>query len=66
VLAKVGYKPDIEFGLSHSAAVAASRGLKVFVLVVGRMVNRVIEEIDQINIKTGGNVVYEVKDIQKI
>jgi putative transcriptional regulator len=66
VLAKLGYKPDIEFGLSHSAAVAASRGLNVFVLVVGRMVNRVIEEIDQINIKTGGNVVYEVKDVQKV
>jgi putative transcriptional regulator len=65
VLAKVDYKPDIEFGLSHSAAVAASRGLKVFVLVVGRMVNRVIEEIDLVNLKTGANVIYEVKDVQK-
>jgi putative transcriptional regulator len=65
VLAKVDYKPDIEFGLSHAAAVAASRGLKVFVLVVGRMVNRVIEEIDQVNLKTGANVIYEVKDVQK-
>jgi Predicted transcriptional regulator len=66
VLNKLGLKADIEFGISRSAAIAASRGLNVLVLVVGRMVNRMIEEIDQINIKTGGSVIYEVKDAQKM
>lgn len=66
VLAKVGRKADIEFGIGRSAAIAASRGLNVLVLVVGRMVNRMIEEIDQINMKTGGCIIYEVKDAQKL
>jgi putative transcriptional regulator len=65
VLNKLGLKADIEFGISRSAAIAASRGLNVFVLVVGRMTNRMIQEIDQINLKTAGNVIYEVKDAQK-
>lgn len=65
VLGKVGCEPDLEFGIGRSAAIAASRGLNVFVLVVGRMVNRVIEEIDRINMKTNGSVTYEVKDAQK-
>ncbi len=64
VLNKLGLKADIEFGISRSAAIAASRGLNVFVLVVGRMVNRMIQEIDQINLKTAGNIIYEVKDAQ--
>jgi putative transcriptional regulator len=64
VLNKIGLKPDIEFGISRSAAIAASRGLKVYVFVVGRMVNRMIQEIDQINMKTAGNIIYEVKDAQ--
>jgi putative transcriptional regulator len=64
VLSKLGYKPDIEFGISRSAAIAASRGLNVFVLVVGRMVNRMIQEIDQINMKSGSSIIYEVKDGQ--
>jgi len=64
VLNKIGLKADIEFGISRSAAIAASRGLNVFVLVVGRMVNRMIQEIDQINMKTTGNIIYEVKDAQ--
>ncbi|MDR0492508.1 MAG: winged helix-turn-helix transcriptional regulator [Nitrososphaerota archaeon] len=66
VLNKLGYKADIEFGISRSAAIAASRGLNVFVLVVGRMVNRMIQEIDQINMKSGGNIIYEVKDAQQL
>ncbi|MCW3995162.1 MAG: winged helix-turn-helix transcriptional regulator [Candidatus Bathyarchaeota archaeon] len=66
VLTKLGLKANIEFGISRSAAIAASRGLNVFVLVVGRMVNRMIQEIDQINIKTAGNIIYEVKDAQTI
>jgi putative transcriptional regulator len=65
VLNKLDLKPDIEFGIGRSAAIAASRGLNVLVLVVGRMVNRMIEEIDEINIKTGDSIIYEVKDAQK-
>jgi putative transcriptional regulator len=66
VLGKVGCEADIEFGIGRSAAIAASRGLNVFVLVVGRMVNRIIEEIDQINMKTGDSIIYEIKDVQKV
>ncbi len=64
VLGKLELKADLEFGISRAAAIAASRGLNVFVLVVGRMVNRMIQEIDQINMKTAGNILYEVKDAQ--
>ena len=62
VLNKLGLKADLEFGITRAAALAASRGLNVFVLVVGRMVNRMIEEIDMINIKNVTNIMYEVKD----
>lgn len=65
VLNKLDLKPDIEFGIGRSAAIAASRGLNVLVLVVGRMVNRMIEEIDDINMKTGDSIIYEIKDAQK-
>jgi putative transcriptional regulator len=64
VLNKLGLNADFEFGISHSAAVAASRGLNVFVLVVGRMVNRVIREIDSQNLRFAGDIIYEVKDAQ--
>ena len=62
VLNKLGLKADLEFGISSAAAIAASRGLNVLVLVVGRMVNRMIEEIDSINMKNAAEVTYEVKD----
>jgi len=62
VLNKLGLKADIEFGISRAAAIAASRGLNVFVLVVGRMVNRMIGEIDTINMKNASEIIYEVKD----
>lgn len=62
VLNKLGLKASIEFGVGHSAAIAASRGLNVFVLVVGRMVNRIIEEIDEVNIQNSSEITYEVKD----
>jgi putative transcriptional regulator len=65
VLNKLGLKADFEFGISHSAAVAASRGLNVFVLVVGRMVNRMIQEIDVQNLRFTGDIIYEVKDAHK-
>ena len=64
VLNKLGLKADIEFGISRSAAIAASRGLNVFVLVVGRMVNRMIQEIDEISMKSSAEIIYEVKDAQ--
>ena len=62
ILNKLGLKADIEFGISRASALAASRGLNVFVLVVGRMVNRVIEEIDAANMKSASDIIYEVKD----
>ena len=65
ILNKLGLKADIEFGISRAAALAASRGLNVFVLVVGRMVNRVVEEIDAANMKSASDIIYEVKDGRK-
>jgi putative transcriptional regulator len=65
VLNKLNLKADLEFGISRSAAIAASRGLNVLVLVVGRMVNRMIEEIDTTNMTNATEVSYEVKDAQK-
>ena len=64
VLNKLDLKADIEFGISRSAAIAASRGLNVFVFVVGRMVNRMIKEIDEINMRGSAGIIYEVKDAQ--
>jgi putative transcriptional regulator len=64
VVTKLDVKVDFEFGICHSAAVAASRGLNVLVLVVGRMVNRVILEVDNQNMRFGSGVLYEVRDAQ--
>lgn len=66
VVNKLGLRSDFEFGISHSATIAASRGLNVFVLVVGRMVNRMIHEVDSQNMRFGGDIIYEVKDAQII
>ncbi|WNZ28896.1 MAG: winged helix-turn-helix transcriptional regulator [Candidatus Bathyarchaeota archaeon] len=65
VLNKLELKADIEFGINRAAAIAALRGLDVFVLVVGRMANRMIEEIDEMNIKRTINIPYEMKDGRK-
>ncbi len=62
VLNKLGLKADLDFGITRATAFAAERGLNVFVVVVGRMVNRVIEEVDTTNLKHGSNITYEVKD----
>ena len=62
VLNKLRLKADIDFGITRATALAAERGLNVFVLVVGRMINRVIEEIDMTNLKHGSSIIYEVKD----
>jgi putative transcriptional regulator len=66
VLNKLKLKADIEFGISSAVALAALRGLDVFVLVVGRMVNRIIEEIDKINVKRTIDIIYEIKDGRKL
>ncbi len=63
---KLELKVDFEFGVGHCAAIAALRGLNVFVLAVGRMVNRVINEVDVQNMRFGGDVIYEVKDSQTL
>jgi putative transcriptional regulator len=65
VLNKIGEETDLEFGISRSAAIAASRGLNVFILAVDRMVNRIIQEIDLTNMKSGSSISYEVKDAHK-
>ena len=65
VLNKLGLKADIEFGISRAAAIAASRGLNIFVLVVGRMSNRMTEEIENVNMKNTANVSYEVRDAKR-
>ena len=62
VLNKLGLRADLDFGITRATALAAERGLNVFVFVVGRMVNRVIEEIDTTNVKHGSNITYEVKE----
>jgi putative transcriptional regulator len=64
VINKLNLKADIEFGISHAAVIAASRGLSVLVLVVGRMVNKMIQEIDAQNIHFARDIIYEVKDAQ--
>ncbi|MGB9959085.1 MAG: MarR family transcriptional regulator [Candidatus Bathyarchaeales archaeon] len=62
VLNRLGVKADVEFGISKASALAALRGLKVFVLVVGRMVNRIVDEIELANAKYGARISYEVRD----
>ncbi len=66
VLNKLGVKADIEFGISRAVAIAASRGLNVFVLVVGRMTNRMTQEIDNVNMKSAANISYEVRDAKNL
>jgi predicted transcriptional regulator len=62
VLNKLELKADIEFGISRAVAIAASRGLNVFVLVVGKMTNRMTQEIENVNIKSATCISYEVRD----
>lgn len=66
VINKLDLEADIEFGISHSAVIAASRGLNVLVLVVGRMVNKMIQEIDAQNMHFARDIIYEVKDAKVI
>ena len=48
---KLNFRVDFEFGVSRSAAMAALRGLDVLVLSTGRMTNRVLEEVEKVNIR---------------
>ena len=48
---KLDLRVDLEFGVSRSAAMAALRGLDVLVLSTGRMTNRVLEEVEKVNIR---------------
>jgi len=65
VLNKLGLKAEIEFGISRASALAALRGLRVFVLAVGRMVSRIIDEIELTNVRYNANITYEVRDCRK-
>jgi putative transcriptional regulator len=62
VLNKLGLEADLEFGITRAVALAALRGLNVLVLAVGRMVHRVIEEIDEVGVKHATYIAYEVED----
>jgi len=62
ILNKLKLKADIEFGISRAVAIAASRGLNLFVLIVGRMTNRMTQEIENVNMKSAANISYEVRD----
>lgn len=66
VLNKLGLKANIEFGISAAVAIAASRGINVFVLAVGRMTNRIIAEIENINRKNATDIFYEVRDVRSV
>ena len=61
VLSKLELKADIELGISRAVAMAASRGLNVFVLVVGRTSDCIAQKIENVNIKSVANISYEVK-----
>lgn len=65
VLNKLGLKANIEFGISSAVAIAASRGINVFVLVVGRMTNRIATEIENVNRKNSSDIFYEIRDARK-
>ncbi|MDI9644557.1 MAG: winged helix-turn-helix transcriptional regulator [Candidatus Verstraetearchaeota archaeon] len=63
VLNKIGRGPDFEFGVTRAATIAASRGLCVMVLGVGRVITRLIEEIDLESAKHETRIIYEVYDV---
>jgi len=59
---KLNLKVDFEFGVTRSAAMAALRGLNVLVLSTGRMTNRVLEEIEKVNIRYSCEIPCTVED----
>ena len=62
VMNKLNLKADLEFGVTRSAAMAALRGLNVFILSTGRMTNRVLEEIEKVNIRHSCEIQCTVED----
>ena len=62
VLNKMGLKNDFEFGVTRAATMAALRGLNVFVLAAGRMANRVIEELERVNVDRSVSIVYALEN----
>ncbi len=62
VAIKLNLKVDFEFGVSRSAAMAALRGLNVLVLSTGRMTNRVLEEVEKVNIRHSCEIPCTVED----
>jgi putative transcriptional regulator len=61
---KLRLRIDFEFGVTRSAAMAALRGLNILVLSTGRMTNRVLEEIEKVNIRHSCEIPYTVEDCQ--
>ncbi len=61
---KLNFKVDFEFGVTRSAAMAALRGLNVLVLSTGRMTNRVMEEVEKVNIRHSCEIRCTVTDCQ--
>jgi predicted transcriptional regulator len=64
VATKVKLRVDFEFGVTRSAAMAALRGLNILVLSTGRMTNRVLEEVEKVNIRHSCEIPYSVEDCQ--
>jgi putative transcriptional regulator len=61
---KLNFRVDLEFGVSRSAAMAALRGLDVLVLSTGRMTNRVLEEVEKVNIRHSCQIPCTVENCQ--
>ena len=61
---KLNLRVDFEFGVSRSAAMAALRGLDVLVLSTGRMTNRVLEEVERVNIRHSCEILCTVESCQ--
>jgi len=59
---KLNFRVDLEFGVTRSAAMAALRGLNVLVLSTGRMANRVLEEVEKVNIRYSCEIPCTVED----
>jgi len=61
---KLKFRIDLEFGVTRSAAMAALRGLNVLVLSTGRMTNRVLEEVERVNIRHSCEIPCSVENCQ--
>jgi putative transcriptional regulator len=61
---KLTLRVDFEFGVTRSAAMAALRGLNILVLTTGRMTNRVLEEVEKVNIRHSCEISCSVEDCQ--